>query len=70
MAQQTGINEWTVQRIISGARVAFDPRSTAKVATTRSDKNGVASGKYLRTKLWEEIEAEKRSSKSSVSEVA
>lgn len=70
MAQKIGIDGWVEQRIISGARVAFDPRPTEKVANTRSEKNGIADGKWLRTKLWEEREAEKRSRKVSKTEVA
>jgi hypothetical protein len=34
MAKRTGIEQNTVQKIVSGARVAFDPRTTAEVITS------------------------------------
>jgi len=34
-----GIRQWVEQRIISGARVAFDPRTTAEVDSTRDPQN-------------------------------
>ena len=52
MASRTGIRQWTEQRIISGARVAFDPRTTEQVCTTRSDQNYKALEKYARTQAW------------------
>ncbi len=39
MSEPTGISQNVQQRIISGARVAFDPRSTAKAHATRDYTN-------------------------------
>jgi hypothetical protein len=61
MAQkQIGIRQNTIQVRISGARVAFDPRTTAEVRDTLDDKNYKAAEKGMRTRLWEEREAERR----------
>lgn len=43
-----GIGENVQQRIISGARVAFDPRTTAEVCDTRSPRNGKGDGAFGR----------------------
>lgn len=59
MARKIGIDMNCEQRIISGARVAFDPRTTEEVCDTRSPKNGVADGKWLRKQIWEERQREK-----------
>lgn len=63
MASKTGIRQWTEQRIIGGARVAFDPRSTEKVETTRDANNYKASEKGLRMYRWECRQAEERARK-------
>lgn len=44
MAQRIGIDEHSEQRIISGARVAFDPRTTAEVEATRDMTNRKSNG--------------------------
>lgn len=55
MAQRAiGINQNSVQRFISGARVAFDTRTTAEVCDTRSPRNGVADEAFMRKQLWEQ----------------
>ncbi len=65
MAQNIGLRQNVMQRIISGARVAFDPRTTEEVCTTRDPENYRAKEKYLRTKAWEEREAAKRNQRAS-----
>ena len=65
MSQNIGIRQNVLQVVISGARVAFDPRSTEKVCTTRDPENYKAKEKFLRTKAWEEREAAKRSQRAS-----
>lgn len=52
MAQRVGIDDYTEQRIISGARVASDPRTTAEADAIRSPKNRKADEKPLRTAEW------------------
>lgn len=39
MAQRIGIDQNSVQKIVSGARVAFDPRTTAEVEKSRDPAN-------------------------------
>ncbi len=53
MSRKIGIDQNSQQRIISGARVAFDPRTTAEVCDTRSARNGVADEQWLRKEIWE-----------------
>jgi hypothetical protein len=60
MSRKIGIDQNSQQRIISGARVAFDPRTTAEVCDTRSAKNGVADEQWLRKAAWEDRERNKR----------
>lgn len=60
MARKIGIDQHSEQRTISGARVAFDLRTTAEVCDTRSPKNGIADGKWLRKQIWEERQRDKR----------
>lgn len=52
MARRIGIDENTEQRVISGARVAFDARTTAEAHDTRSPKNRKAEEKPLREARW------------------
>ena len=54
MSRKLGINQNSEQRIISGARVAFDPRTTAEVCDTRSPRNGVADEAIYRKMAWQE----------------
>ena len=56
---KVGINANTEQRIISGARVAFDPCTTAEVSTTRDPKNRKADEKAMRTAMWRERQRDK-----------
>jgi len=49
-----GIRENTLQVLISGARVAFDLRSTEEVEKSRSPKNFKAAEEPMRKRLWEE----------------
>jgi hypothetical protein len=60
MAQKIGIRQNVIQRFISGARVAFDPRTTAEVISTRDSNNYKANEKPLRTAQWELRQAEDR----------
>ena len=60
MAQRIGIRQTTEQRIISGCRVAFDPRKTEEVNPTRDPENYKAREKFYRTQQWEERMKEKR----------
>lgn len=53
MAQRIGIRQWTEQRIISGARVAFDPRPTEKVDSTRDGQNYKTLQGPMRKAFWE-----------------
>lgn len=53
MSRKIGINANSQQRIISGARVAFDTRTTAEVCDTRSPRNGVADEAVYRKMLWQ-----------------
>jgi hypothetical protein len=55
-----GIRQNTFQRIASGARVAFDPRSTAEVCDTRDPENYKAREEYMRKKIWEERQRDQR----------
>lgn len=52
MARQIGIRQNTIQVVISGARVAFDPRGTAEAHDTRDPKNYKADEKPLRELAW------------------
>lgn len=63
MAQKTGIRQWTEQRIISSARVPFDPRRTDQVESTRDANNYKAMEKYQRTRAWEVRQAEARANR-------
>jgi hypothetical protein len=60
MANRIGIKENTTQIEVSGARVAFDARSTKEANETRDPRNFKAEEKSLRTHLWKLREAEKR----------
>jgi hypothetical protein len=61
MAQKLiGIRQNVIQTCISGARVAFDPRTTAEVRDTLDDKNYKAAEKYQRTRLWELRQSDKQ----------
>jgi len=65
MAQSIGIRQNAVQRIISGCKVPFDPRTTEEVCSTRDPENYKAKEKLFRTKAWQERENEKRSQRAS-----
>lgn len=60
MGKRIGIEQNTEQRVISGARVAFDLRTTAEANDTRSPKNLRAEERSLRKYLWEVRQAAKR----------
>jgi hypothetical protein len=65
LGKQDGSKNWNSaerdrQRFISGARVAFDPRTTAEVISTRDSNNYKANEKPLRTAQWELRQAEDR----------
>lgn len=64
MARKIGIRQNAEQRIIGGARVAFDPRITARVLDSIDPINYRAQEEPYRKALWQEREAEKRSRKS------
>ena len=59
MAQRIGIRQNTEQRIISGCRVAFDPRKTEDVDPTRDPENYKAREKFYRAQQLEERMREK-----------
>jgi hypothetical protein len=65
MAQLIGIRQHSIQKIISGARVAFDPRTTEQVCTTRDPENYRTKEKAIRTRQWQERENEKRNQRAS-----
>jgi hypothetical protein len=52
MSVKIGINANTEQRIISGARVAFDPRTTGEANNTRDPKNRKSAEKPMREAAW------------------
>ena len=54
MSRKVGINANTERRIIGGARVAFDTRTTAEVCDTRSPRNGVADEEMIRKMHWQD----------------
>jgi hypothetical protein len=58
MARKIGINQNSIQMLISGARVAFDTRTTAEVCDTRSARNGVAEEAFMRKMHWEQRQRE------------
>ena len=60
MAKKIGIRMNAIQIRISGARVAFDPRTTAEVCDSRDDKNYMSAEKAWRTAQWEDRQREKR----------
>jgi hypothetical protein len=60
MAGKTGIRGWTQQRLISGARVAFDPRRTEQVDSTRDGNNYKAEEQHERKFRWELKQAQER----------
>jgi len=52
MAQSIGIRQNAVQRIISGCKVPFDPRTTEQVCTTRDPENYKAKERLFRKMQW------------------
>ena len=56
-----GLRGNVYQRIISGCRVPFDPRTTEEVQATRDDKNYKQAEKLVRKEMWQERQREKRS---------
>jgi hypothetical protein len=54
MAQKIGIRQNAIQVFISGARVAFDPRTTEQVEKTRDPNNYKANEESYRKALWQE----------------
>lgn len=60
MAQRIGIDQHTQQRIISGARVAFDTRVTAEVADTRDMTNRKSLEQPMRAAAWRDRQREMR----------
>ena len=54
MSKRIGISGHTEQRIISGARVAFDWRTTSEVDATRDPTNRKAGQKMMRIALRQE----------------
>jgi len=60
MAQKIGIRQNAVQVFISGARVAFDPRTTEQVEKTRDPKNYKADEAMWRKAQWQERQRHKR----------
>lgn len=55
-----GIRQNCTQTIISGARVAFDPRTTEEVSQSVDPTNYKAQEKSLRTFRWQLRQAEER----------
>jgi hypothetical protein len=55
-----GRRDVTHQRIISGARVAFDPRMTAEAHVSRDEENYKSKERPMRRNAWEARMAEKR----------
>ena len=54
MAHRIGIDQNSVQRIVSGARVAFDTRTTEEVEKTRDPANRKRRGGGSRRKSLDE----------------
>jgi hypothetical protein len=48
-----GIRQNVIQVYISGARVAFDPRTTAEVCETRDERNYKSEERLWRKSLWQ-----------------
>lgn len=53
-----GIRQNAIQVFISGARVAFDPRTTEEVEKSRDPKNYRNEEKWLRKKIWQSRQRE------------
>lgn len=68
MAQAIGIRQNAIQVHISGARVAFDPRTTEEVEKTRDPKNYKAAEKEWRKEQWEARQAELRAQRRQAAE--
>jgi hypothetical protein len=60
MAQRIGIRQNAIQVEVSGARVAFDPRTTEQVEKTRDPNNYKADEKEWRKARWQVRQAEER----------
>lgn len=60
MAQRIGIDHHIQQRVISGARVAFDPRLTSEVNDTRDMTNRRTLEAPMRRVMWQDRQREKR----------
>jgi hypothetical protein len=58
--QLIGIRQNAIQVHISGARVAFDPRTTEEVEKTRDPKNYKADEAMWRKEQWQERQRDKR----------
>lgn len=59
MAKRIGIDQNSEQRIISGARVAFDKRITAEVDDTRDPTNRRALEQPMREAAWRDRQRKK-----------
>ena len=57
---EVGIRKNSIQTFISGARVAFDPRTTEEVSRSVDPTNYKAQEKLWRTLAWEARQAEER----------
>ena len=55
-----GIRQNTIQVHISGARVAFDPRTTEEVCDTRDPENYKAAEERMRKAVWQERQRAKQ----------
>lgn len=64
MSKPIGIRQHTIQKIISGARVAFDVRGTKEADETRDPNNYRTLEKPLRKMRWLAREADKRAARS------
>ena len=65
MAQSIGIRQNAVQRIISGCKVPFDPRTTEEVCSTRDPENYKAKERLFRKMQWQERQKEKHAQRAS-----